>query len=587
MHASVGAIAAVLAVALAPAALAGAGGSKTPGPWVGPGGSPRIDRHLLIRVEPGVTLLEGEDAAGNMTTGVSELDALNRKFHVNAVWRVHQDPPRGRRDPALFRSLGLDRIYYVQFIQGRNDIDRIATEYEGLTSIELAWADHIVGHCSVPNDTKYSSQWNCTWEDLDCEPAWDIATKSNVLISVIDSGVEITHADVDANLWTNPGEIKGNKVDDDGNGYVDDVHGYDFWNADGDPKDDYGHGTHVAGIIGAEGNNSRDVAGVCWSATIQAVKVLDSLGSGTWTSISQGMVYAADNGSLVSNYSLGGTSYDANVDSTVQYAAGLDIVQVAAAGNLASSASFYPAAYNDVIAVMASDIAEKRARWSNFGSWCDLCAPGDGITSLWINGGTSILTGTSQAAPHVAGIAAMVRTLNPQMDRIDTELLIEYTAKDLGAAGRDSSYEWGLADLHRALDAAASLTLSTTTSARGGQVDLYVHRPDSPNDYFVLLPSTSERRPGFALSASFSGDARIVPINWDAVTDLSLLLPFVGVWNGFAGNLDGNGDSTASLVIPSGRLLQHKFSYFSGVILPASNLSTVRWVLNSVTLDVQ
>lgn len=587
MRSLIWASAAVVAALLAPPAHAGAGGSTSPGPWVGPGGRPRIDRHLLVRVEPGVRLLEGEDASGRMTTGVPEIDALNVAYHVNAVWRVHQDPPRGRRDPALFRSLGLDRIYYLQFVHGRADLDVIAQRYEGLNSIEVAWQDRIVSHCKAPNDTKYSSQWNYTWEDLDCEPGWDIATNSNVLISVIDSGADLKHADLDGNLWVNAGEIAGNQKDDDGNGYVDDLHGFDFWNADGDPKDDFGHGSHVAGIIGAEGNNGRDIAGVCWSADLQVVKVLDSVGTGTWTSISQGMVYAADNGSLVSNYSLGGTSYDANVDSATQYAAGLDIVQVAAAGNLASNAAFYPAAYDDVIAVMASDISEKRARWSNYGSWCDLCAPGDGITSLWQSGGTAVLTGTSQSAPHVAAIAALVRTLNPQLDRIDTELLIEYTAKDLGAPGRDSNYEWGLADLHRALDAAASLTLSTTSSSVGGQVDLRIHRPDSGNDFFVILPSISGRTPGYGLGNAFTGENRIVPINWDVVTDLSLLLPTIGVWNGFAGNLDINGKTTATLVIPGGRLLLHKPSYFSGIILPAGNLSTVSWVLNSVKLDVQ
>ena len=320
---------------------------------------------------------------------------------------------------------------------------------------------------------------------------------------------------------------------------------------------------------------------------MQMVKVLDSTGAGTWTSISQGIVYAADNGAVVSNYSVGGTSYDLNVDTSTQYAAGLDIVQVAAAGNLASNSAFYPAAYADVIAVMASDIAEKRARWSNYGSWCDLCAPGDGITSLWQSGGTAVLTGTSQSAPHVSAIAALVRTLNPQLDRIDTELLIKYTAKDLGSPGRDSSYEWGLADLHRALDAAASLTLSTTSSSVGRQVDLYVNRPDARNDFYVLLPSVSERVPGYWLGTAFSGEERYVPINWDAVTDLSLLLPTVGVWNSFAGFLDANGTATATLVIPGGRLLLGKTSYFSGIILPFNNLATVRCVLNSVTLDVQ
>jgi len=576
--------------AMAPGAFAagGPGGTSAPGPWVGPNGRPAIDRHLLLRVEEGITLQQGAGALGApASTGIPEVDELNLRFGAIAVWRVHQEPPGGHRDPALFHALGLDRIYYVEFAQGRADLDRVAPEYEKTRAIQLCWPDQIVRNCGKPNDPLYPNQWNYTWEDLDCEPGWDIATGSQVLVSVIDSGADMAHADLDANIWANPGEVAGNGKDDDGNGYVDDLHGWDFWNADGNPTDDFGHGTHVSGIVAAEGNNGRDIAGVCWTAKVQVVKVLDSTGAGTWTSMSQGMVYAADNGSLVSNYSFGGNGYDAGVDSATQYAAGLDIVQVAAAGNNASSTIFYPAGYADVIAVMASDFGEKRARWSNYGSWCDLCAPGDGITSLWLAGGTSILTGTSQSAPHVAAIAALVRTLNPQLDRIDTELVIEYAAKDVGTAGRDSTYEWGIADLHRSLDMAGSLKLSTTTTTTGGSVDLYVHRPDSAGDLWILVPSISERTPGIWLGSPFPGDERYVPVNYDAVSDLSLLLPNLGIWVGFTGNLDIWGDGTATFNVPGGKLFEHKTSYFSGIILPAGSLSSVKWVLNSVTLEVQ
>lgn len=575
----------LLGVLAAPAS-AGAGGVQKPGPWVGPDG-PRVDRHLLIRVEPGTAILEGERSTGWTGTGNGELDQLGAQLGVEAVYRLHQDPSNGHRDPALFHHLGLDRIYYVAFASPPANLAGVAANYQETRAVDLAWTDHVVRHCGKPNDPLYSAQWSYTYEDLDCEPGWDIATDANVLVAIVDSGTDLKHGDIDANLWTNSGEIAGNKKDDDGNGYVDDVHGWDFWNADGDPMDDSGHGSHVAGIVGAEGDNGKDVAGICWTATIQSIKVLDSLGGGTWSSISQGMVYAADNGAIVANYSLGDITYDAGTDSATVYAAGLDIVQVAAAGNLASNVPFYPAYYPDVISVMASDYGEKRARWSNYGSWCDLCAPGDGITSLWQNGLTAVATGTSQSAPHVSAIAALVRTLNPQLDRIDTELVIEYSAKDLGAVGRDPTYEWGLADLHRALDMARTVTLSTTSASLGSTVDLYVDRPDSAFDVYVLLPSISERRPGYWLGGPFPGDERYVPVNYDVVTDLSLVLPNVGVWNNFVGTLDATGKATASLLIPGGKLLQHKPNYFSGVILPYNNLSTVKWVLNSVVLDVQ
>ena len=568
------------------AALAAGGGHDRKGPWVGAYG-PTVDRHILIKVDDGRTLIEGDAASGWTGTGIGELDELGRRFSVDAVFRLHPEPPNGHRDPSMFSALGLDRIYYVQFRQPLSDTSKAISAYAGRASIESAWSDCIVRSCGVPNDPLYNSQWSFFLENLDCEPAWDRLTQSDVLISVLDSGTDLKHLDIDGNLWKNGGEIAGNNIDDDGNGYVDDVHGWDFWNADGDPSDDYGHGTHVAGIAAAEGNNGRDVAGVCWSATVQSLKVLDAQGAGTWSSIAQGMVYAADNGAVITNMSLGDHSYDAGVESAALYAADLDIVQVAAAGNNASNAVFYPAAYDGVIAVMASDYGEKRARWSNYGSWCDLCAPGDGITSLWKGGKTAVLTGTSQSSPHVAAIAALLRSANPQLDRIDVELAIKYGAKDLGTAGRDSTYEWGLADLHRSLDIAVSLSLSTQTTAEGGSVDLFVERADSANDVYLLLPSTSGREPGYYLGTSFPGDERYVPINYDLVTDLSLALPDIGVWNYFIGSLDIYGKATANFTVPNGRIFRGKPSYFSGIVLPGNDLSLVKAVMNSVVLDVQ
>src|SRR4029453_14618181 len=140
--------------------------------------------------------------------------------------------------------------------------------------------------------------------------------------------------------------------------------------------------------------------------------------NGSFVIIAQGIIYAAENGAQVSNYSIGGAGGDPGLEAAVAYAAGLDIVQVAAAGNSASNVAFYPAAYPDVISVMASDASEKRTLWSNWGDWCDLCAPGDAIYSLWKGDQTNVLSGTSMASPHVTAIAALPRTLTPQLDPV-------------------------------------------------------------------------------------------------------------------------------------------------------------------------
>jgi hypothetical protein len=240
-----------------------------------------------------------------------------------------------------------------------------------------------------------------------------------------------------------------------------------------------------------------------------------------------------------------------------------------------------------VIAVMAIDISEKRAAWSNYGDWCDLCAPGDGVTSLWPGDKTTALTGTSQASPHVAAIAAMVRTANPQLDRLDTELVVEYSAKDLGTGGHDSTFQWGLADLHGALAKAKALSLSSTTVAPTGSIDVYLSQPDSPGDVYLLLPSKTGREPGLDLSAIITGETRVMPMNFDDLSMLSLNQPFIGIFTNFIGYLDANGAAVATLTVPGGKLLRNADIAFSGLVFPISNLQQPSHVFGSVVLQVR
>src|SRR5262249_17056604 len=145
--------------------------------------------------------------------------------------------------------------------------------------------------------------------DIDAPEAWDVTTgSSRVVVAVLDTGVDYTHPDLAANIWTNPGEIPGNGIDDDHNGYVDDVPGYDFANNDPDPMDDQGHGTHVAGTIGAVGNNGVGVVGVAWNVRIMALKFLDSAGNGTVANAIRALNYAVANGATISNNSYGGNT---------------------------------------------------------------------------------------------------------------------------------------------------------------------------------------------------------------------------------------------------------------------------------------
>jgi subtilase family protein/fervidolysin-like protein len=177
--------------------------------------------------------------------------------------------------------------------------------------VEYAEPDYLVQAARTPNDPGYPSQWGLNnvgqtgglpGADISAESAWNASVgDSAVLVGVIDSGVDYTHPDLAANIWTNPGEIPGNGIDDDGNGFVDDVHGWDFFNNDNDPMDDFGHGTHVAGIIGAVGDNNLGVTGVAWKVSIVPLKFLSSTGSGPTSAAIEAIEYATRMGVRILN----------------------------------------------------------------------------------------------------------------------------------------------------------------------------------------------------------------------------------------------------------------------------------------------
>jgi subtilisin family serine protease len=565
-------------VSLAGVVAAVAFGSSSMPPWL----RSNLDSYFLLRAPPEVATDEGDGSYARR-----EFVRLESVYRVINVTPVFAKPPRGWRDPALASAVGLDDTFIVELDGPRADLDTIIARFADSPRVIRAWRDGRVDHCNTPDDTLWASQWNLQKAKLDCESVWDAVTGETVLVSVIDSGVDLSHKDLKANLWVNPGETAGNGKDDDGNGYIDDVNGWDFYYNDNSPYDKAGHGSHVAGIVGAVGDNGRDVAGVCWQAQIQVVQVLDSSGAGTWTSIAQGVVYAADNGALVTNMSLGGNNGDPSLDSAIAYARGLDVVQVAAAGNQASTTPFYPAAYDGVIAVMASDPSDKRPAWSNYGDWCDLLAPGDGVYSLWKSGLTNVLSGTSQAAPHVAGVAALLRTLNPQLDAVDVELAIETSCDDLGNAGKDSDFQWGRLNAREAVARASMLTLEKLSMPPGSMTDVYVNDAAHPGDYYAILPTVSDRMPGTTVDTFFgNGDLRIIPLNIDWITILSLNSPDIGVFNDFSGTLDSNGYALASMKLPKGQGLWGMTIHLCGFTVDPNDQSTAREVMNSVGLQV-
>ena len=289
---------------------------------------------------------------------------------------------------------------------------------------------------------------------IHAEVAWEKSAKGEgIVVAVVDTGVDLTHPDLAANIYTNENEIPGNGIDDDDNGYVDDVHGWNFINRNNDPTDDHGHGSHVSGTIAAVGGNGIGVVGVAYKSKIMPVKIFDI--SGFSTSPEESLVYAVDNGADVINASWGSDvpcSESSVLFHALNYAYGKGVVVVAAAGNSnADVVNFSPAGCPNVITVAATDSSDQKAYFSNWGMGIDVAAPGGGIysTSGWQTYRT--LSGTSMAAPHVSGLAALILGQFPTYTNTQVRQLIRSSADDLGVPGFDVNYGYGRINAAKAL----------------------------------------------------------------------------------------------------------------------------------------
>ncbi len=313
----------------------------------------------------------------------------------------------------------------------------------------------------VPDDPFYPTYQSAALGRIQMPAAWDLTLgRPEVVIAILDTGVDITHPDLADAIWANPGETPDNGVDDDANGFVDDIHGWDFAAGDNDLTDDHGHGTHVAGIAAARTNNGIGVAGVAGRATLMPVDVFGG-GIGTYEDLIRAIVYATDNGAHVINMSLGASSYSLGEEMAVNYAWERGVVVVAAAGNTCTNTNYgappclsnhYPAAHTNVIAVAATNASDVLASYSTRGAFVDVAAPGVGIFSTFPGGAYGSLGGTSMATPHVSGLAALVLARNPFLTPDQVRLLIELGTEDLGPKGPDIYFGYGRIDARRTLE---------------------------------------------------------------------------------------------------------------------------------------
>jgi thermitase len=381
-------------------------------------------------------------------------------YHINeVVVRFHQDPSdldlaQIRKDinaisiqklgyTYVFRSKKMEMKTMMRYFQQRWKPLYVEPHYLYMTNDRQIQSNQPSAlsdnHQSIiPNDVLYKQyQWNLP--TISTEKGWSVGRGSDsVIVGVLDTGVQSDHPDLTGKL----------------------VKGMNIVSEDEAPDDDVGHGTHVAGIIAASVNNGEGVAGMSWYNKILPVKVLDSSGAGSTYSVAQGIIWATDHGAKVINMSLGNYAEAEFLHDALKYAFDHDVVLVAASGNDNTERPGYPAAYPEVLAVSATDQNGKRASFSNYGKYIDVAAPGDAIASTYPGNQYAALSGTSMASPHVAALAALIRSINPELKNTEVMDIIRQTAKDLGDKGKDNYFGYGQINVVKALDAAEQSAVS-------------------------------------------------------------------------------------------------------------------------------
>ena len=298
----------------------------------------------------------------------------------------------------------------------------------------------------IPNDYWYNSQQRPYLELMGLPEAWMLSTGDAQPIAFVDTGVALDHPDLMDKVWINAGEIPDNGLDDDGNGYTDDVHGWNFVANSNNPQDDASHGSHVAGIAAASSNNLIGITGMAWRTPIMPLKALAANATGSDADVAEAIVYAADNGAHIINLSLGSRDELPATHSAVEYAQQQGCLIIAAAGNDGLSPIDYPARLPDVLAVAATDTSDVRWLHSNYGSDVDVAAPGVEILSANKYGSYNQLTGTSMSTAFVSGLAALIWSLQPAWTANDVAATLTSTAHDVAYSGWDSYTGWGRID---------------------------------------------------------------------------------------------------------------------------------------------
>lgn len=407
------------------------------------------DELLLEKLSRGAIVRFREETVKKDQKGERQLDQLAfATFDRRELRPLLKDPEKvpGRAQGVRAKSktaAQLERTYSIRPAKGRTTADLLA-ELRGHPLVESVSPDYPVELLAIPNDTHFAAeQWSLrntgqqftsqygdghdqgtAGADIKWLEAYNSANwpTGEIVIAVVDSGVDYTHPDLVNKMWHNPGEIPDNGIDDDENGYVDDYYGYDFANGDPDPQDGHGHGTHCSGTIAAELNNNEGIVGVCPRAKIMGLKGLTDSGSGYSSDLTEGVIYAAEMGAQVINNSYGGSGFSQSAQDAVTYANELGVSFVASRGNSNVERELYPACYAGATSITALDCRDEKAWFSSYSSDSDLASTGVDILSClsafssrasYVAPGYTLMSGTSMSGPTAAGVFGLLRLKFP------------------------------------------------------------------------------------------------------------------------------------------------------------------------------
>jgi subtilisin family serine protease len=364
--------------------------------------------------------------------GVSQCRPVFQRLHRLQTIR-DRDQGRGTLGIASSELPNKQNLLPYYVLKTDRRVLSLCAELNADPDIEYAQPNYIYHICRTPNDPDFPDQY--AHQLIQMEDAWEIETGSrDIIVAVIDTGVDVNHPDLKDNIWVNEAEIPDNKIDDDGNGYVDDVHGWNFGDDDnvvtppGTSSSTVSHGTQVSGVIAAVGNNGEGVCGVNWSSSIMVLRMNLNFES---ADVAEALEYAAANGARVVNMSFGGDVFGPKGDLVMK--AGLDsaynqgVLLVASAGNSDTSRPLYPAAFANVMAVSSTNGEDLKTGHSSFGVWVDIAAPGTDIVTTTLENDYVATAGTSFSSPYVGAVAALLFEYRPDRTNIEARAVLENT----------------------------------------------------------------------------------------------------------------------------------------------------------------